>query len=407
MTKLPAELLSPAFKADPHKTFDYLRQNEPVHFAENINAWVLTRYQDAVAAMRDRRLTRANPAEDMANERVPLLSKFYSGALAYADLENHSRMRTILHKSFSKEIVAELQRSVPSIVDDPLDEIAEYEEIDFIREIADPLPAFVIAKMIGIPPADWQMFRGFSHSIKNGLIPGASADAEMRCNTALQEFADMILLTSRKRRERPELDLLSMLIKVEDEQGHGLSEQELISNCLLMLIAGHEAITNLLSNGMLSLLQHPEQLSKLKDVPELYVSAVEEMARYGRPMQMIPRYVSEDIEFGGRSMKKGQDMVVFLGSANYDPEVFNEPRSFNIERDPNPHLGFGYGIHYCFGAPLVRIIAPIAFRVLLERYPDIQFASKPPEYLGLTQDHVMKELWVKPGAPVMAQGELA
>ncbi len=361
---------------------------------EEINAWVITRHADAIAALRDRRLSRSDPAEKITYERIPLLTAFQETALAYADYENHARMRHILHKSFSEAITAELQNSARAIVDDLLDTLTGRTEIDFINDYADPLPASFIAKLIGLPASYWPDVRHWSHTIKKGLLPGAKAAAQIECNTALQAYSEAVLATSAERRQQPQNDLLSTLIALEQE-GQQLSEAELLSNCLLMLIAGHEAVTSLLANGLHALLQHPDQLTKLMDNATLLPTAVEEMARYGRPTQMIPRFVSEDLELNGNALKQGQNVVVFLGAANFDPEVFAEPKRFDIARQPNPHLGYGYGMHYCFGAPLARIASPIAFQEFLERYPQVQLAPKAPEYLDLRQDTVLEQLWVK------------
>jgi cytochrome P450 len=260
-----------------------------------------------------------------------------------------------------------------------------------VRDFADPLPAWLIAQLIGISASEWPHVQHWSHTLKRGLGRNAAPDAKMEANHALEEFRDTILALLAERRGQPQTDLLSTVMELAD-QGEALSEAEIVSNCLLMLIAGHEAVTSLLVNGVLALLEHPDQLEHLRLNPALYPSAIEEIARYGHPMQMIPRYTSQDLELGGQPLKQGQTVIVFLGAANYDPEVFSDPRQFDISRSPNPHLGYGYGAHYCFGAPFARLASPLALQQFLERYPTVRLAPEPPAYLELLQDMVIREL---------------
>ena len=392
MDTIPSALFTPGFLANPLPTFEFLRDYTPICYVDSIQAWAILRYKDAITAMRDRRLARANPDEPLASDGVPLLSKFYADAMPYTDLARHTRLRTILHKSFPPAFMKDLEASAEQIIQEMLLSLEGRKEIEFIDEFCDPLPAYFIARIIGIERSDWPYFCSLSHAIKSGLAPSANSEAQLCCNTALQSFNDLVFTQLDRRRKQPANDLLSALIDMDDNQGGKLSEQELASNCLLMLVAGHEAITSLMANGMLALLNHPDQLTKLLKDPGLALSAVDEMARHGRPMQMIPRYVMEDMEMGGQSFKRGQDVVVFLGSANHDPEIFSDPEIFDISRNPNPHLGFGYGIHFCFGTPLVRILCPPAFNAFLNKYPGVRLTPRPLAYLDTLQDNALKEL---------------
>ena len=252
--------------------------------------------------------------------------------------------------------------------------------MDFIRDFAYPLPAIVIAQMLGVPRADRNQFMGWSEDLTAYVGTGqANIDVARKASAsaaALRSFFEDLI---EQRRANPQTDLLSHLIKLEDA-GDTLSRQELLSLCGILLVAGHETTMALLSNGMLALLRHPDQLKRLQKEPELIMTAVEEMLRYDSPLQHQTRVAAEDYEIDGKHIKAGQRVVLFIGAANRDPAEFSDPDSFDLARNPSKHVAFGYGPHFCIGAPLARLEAQIAFPMLFDRFTNLQLASERIDY---------------------------
>ena len=375
---LTAEML-----ADPYPVLHQLREQEPVHRSEAIGGWVLTRYDDVLAALRDPRLSadRIRPyLYQLSDEERARQSAIAHLALwmVFTDPPDHTRLRALITKAFTPRVVEGLRSSIQAVVDELLDAVAPRGGMDAIAEFAYPLPATVIARMLGAPRRDLERFKEWSAGLAEfvGGALGAAARREhaQRCLTELTEYFRGVIAA---RRAAPRDDLISALTAVRDE-GDRLSEDELIATCVLLLFAGHETTTNLIGSGLLALLRHPDQLALLREDPSLIEDAVEEFLRYEAPVQATARVALADIELRGTVIPKGHRVFPLLTAASRDPEQFPEPDRLEITRAPNRHLAFGYGIHFCVGAPLARLEAQVAIPTLLRRLPDLRLADEVP-----------------------------
>lgn len=380
--------LSPEFQANPYPYYEMLRGYAPVLFWEPWGLWFLSRYDDNVAALKDARLGReilkvltreelGFPAEP--DERVRPLVEMQREWMLLKDPPDHTRLRTLVHKAFTPRMVERLRERTQAITDALIDRALADGGVDLIRGFALPLPVTVIAEMLGIPASDHATFQGWSRNLAGTLELTESQDVYERGAAATVEFSAYIRQLIAERRKTPSEDLISALVAAEAE-GDQLSEDEMVAMCILLLVAGHETTVNLIGNGMLALLRQPEQWAKLKADPALVRSAVEEVLRYDSPVQMTARWVMEDMEFAGQTMRKGQQVATLLGAANRDPSRFPNPGELDITREPNPHIAFGNGIHFCLGAPLARMEGQIAIATLARRLPNLQLASDNPPY---------------------------
>ena len=292
----------------------------------------------------------------------------------------------LVSKAFTPGVVENMRRRVQRLVDDMLASVQERGRMDLMTDLANPLPATVIAEMLGVPGTDQQQFKAWSDDIAHGLggIDSARTKEELFAlyDLAQKSFlalADYFREKVADLRLHPRDNLLSALIQAE-EQGDRLTEDELFANCVLLMIAGHETTTNLIGNGMLALLRHPEQQEKLAHNPEFSVSAVEELLRYDSPVQKMGRIALEDIHIAGKEIKRG-DLVCFsFAAANRDPQQFATPAQLDIERKPNRHLAFGHGLHYCVGAALARLEGQIAVNTILRRLPKLRLETEDLEW---------------------------
>jgi cytochrome P450 len=272
-----------------------------------------------------------------------------------------------------------LRGQIQAITDDLLDAAAAQGHMDLLEGFATPLPVTVIAALLGVPEADRHLLRPWSQAIVAMYELDHTPQQEHAAVQAAIEFADYLRHLAQQRRADPRDDLITALALVE-EQGDHLTEDELISTCVLLLNAGHEATVNVIGNGMLALLHHPAQFEHLKSNPALVSSAVEEMMRYDTPLQLFRRWVLEDVTYQGVELKQGMEIGLMFGAANRDPAVFDQPHTFDITRQHNPHIAFGGGVHYCLGAPLARLELQIAIRTLTERFPHLHINGPDPIY---------------------------
>ena len=377
--------------ADPFATFARLRTEDPVHRSEILGGWVLTRYRDVRAVLFDRRLSadRITPFRDhlprpQQAEVKDLLATLGLWAV-FNDPPDHTRRRALLNKAFTPRAVAALRPVIEAIVERLLDGIAGRAEFDLIADFAYPLPATVIAGMIGVPAADLDRFKRWSDDIAAFVGSAlATPDKRGRAERGVREMTEYFRAMVAEHRARPRADILSGLIAAE-EQGKGLSEDEIVASCILLLFAGHETTTNLIGNGVLALLRHPEQLRALRQRPELMTDAIEEMLRYDGPTQAMTRVALEDIELQGAAgerpvLRRGERVFALLNAANRDPEMFVDPERFAVARGDSRHLSFGYGPHFCLGAPLARLEAEIGIGALLRRVPGLALAEERPAW---------------------------
>jgi cytochrome P450 len=355
--------------------------------------WVLTRYKEAGFVLRDPRTSADRTRwEGFQASGGPAIMR----SMLSTDPPDHSRLRTLVNKAFTPRVVEGLRPQVEAIVDEALSAAARQGGLELIDQLAYPLPVTVIADMLGVPPHDWPRFRQWSSALVAGLDPVPVFEPERTAAflAAREGLTGYLKGVVAERRREPCDDLISRLIAVE-EQGDALSEQELITMLNLLLVAGHETTVNLLGNGVLALLRNPEQLALLRERPELIESGVEELLRWDSPVQLTGRVALAELELDGREVRPGEMLLVLLGAANRDPEQFEEPHRLDLARDPNSHLGFGYGLHYCLGAPLARLETAIALSRLLDRRARIELAGDQPRWRPNLMGRAVENLQVR------------
>jgi len=381
------------FIADPFGEYVEMRKGTPVLYDEPTDHWLISRYEDVDAILRDRRFGRTylhvGTHEDMGRPtppdwHAPFWNLINAGIL---DMEppDHTRVRKLVSKAFTPRFVEALRPRVQAIVDELLDELAGAGEFDLLPTLAEPLPVTVIAEMLGVPEADRHLLRPWSAHIVKMYELNPSVAAQQDAVRASQEFAGYLRELARARRTDPDPggDLISGLVHVVDE-GETLTEDELVGTCALLLNAGHEATVNSTLLGWWALFGRPDRLKELREDHSLIPSAVEELLRFQTPLPMFERWVLEPFELHGIRIPKGAELGLLFDSANHDPSVFDEPEELRLDRKPNPHLTFGAGIHFCLGAPLGRIELQLSFRALLERFPDLELVEEPrfkPNYI--------------------------
>ena len=387
MTFAPADL---GFVADPYPAYAELREQTPVRYDEATDHWLVARYDDVNALLRDRRLGRtylhqATHAEmghpDPPAWHAPFWDLINAGIL---DMEppDHTRVRRLVSKAFTPRFVEGLRPRVQAIMDGLVDDVDGAGEFDLIA-VAEPLPVTVIAEMLGVPEADRHHLRPWSADICKMYELNPSPEMQRDAVRASTEFGDYLRMLARERKDDPGDDLISRLTAVMDE-GEQLTEDELVGTCVLLLNAGHEATVNSTLLGWWALFRHPDRLKELRADRALLPTAIEELLRFDTPLQMFERWVLEPITVRGVEIPRGAELGLLFGSANRDPDVFDEPDELDLSRDPNPHLTFGAGIHFCLGAPLGRQELQISFATLMDRFPNLELVEEPrwkPNYI--------------------------
>jgi hypothetical protein len=405
-------------RIDPYPFYEQLRTRDPIHWDEELGFWVFTRYADIESLYLDERFSRAQGLmrgfHRLSPENQHIAQPVYhsfSKTVFYADPPYHTHLRGLMNNAFTPRRVEQLRPTIQRLVDELFDEAQNRGGMDVVRDFAYPLPVMVIAELLGLPAEDREKFKKWSDDLF--AILGTlkkSAHLMERAANSLEEMTDYVTTLSRKRREKPRDDLLSALLAVVDDDGpvsaphplphlpphhpdgrlgHDgdadptLTQDELVANVNILLSTGHETTTHLLGNGLLALLRHPDQLQKLKKTPSLIDGTIEEILRYDNPVQITYRSAVDDAEMNGRVIRKGDLVNTIIGAANRDPERFTDPDRFDITRNEGRHLSFGLGIHYCIGAPLVKLEAEIAFATILRRFPFLALAADNPEW----QDH--------------------
>jgi len=370
------EILAPAAVADPYTYFGALRERAPVYYNERYSAWVITGYEDVAAGFRGDTLSSdrirpyvaALPAEERAAQEPTF--RMLEHWMVFQDPPDHGRLRRLVRHAFTPPVMARIESRVETVVHELLDSLVGRDRLDLIREVAYPLPAIVIAELLGVPPQDRDRFKRWSDDI-SALVFSASRDGGRyaRAQAGLVDLHDYLGELVDQYRAAPGENLISELVAVEEE-GERLTHEELIANCALLLFGGHETTTNLIANGMLALLRAPGETERLRADPGLYPSAVEEVLRYDGPSRMQYRVAAVDHEVGGRTIHAGERVLLVQSAANRDPAVFDDPDRFDVGRDPNRHVGFGMGPHYCLGASLARLEGRVALQALVERLDD-------------------------------------
>ncbi|MEV0208110.1 cytochrome P450 [Streptomyces sp. NPDC050788] len=374
----------PAFVADPYPAYAELRAAGRVHYYEPTNQWLVPHHADVSALLRDRRLGRTYQHrfthEDFGRtapppEHEPFHTLNDHGML---DLEppDHTRIRRLVSKAFTPRTVEQLRPYVTRLAGELVDRLVENGGGDLLTDVAEPLPVAVIAEMLGIPEADRAPLRPWSADICGMYELNPPEETARKAVRASVEFSDYLRELIAERRKQPGEDLISGLIAAYEE-GDRLTEQEMISTCVLLLNAGHEATVNATVNGWYALFRNPAQLSALRADHSLIPSAVEELMRYDTPLQLFERWVLDEIEIAGTTIPRGAEIAMLFGAANHDPEVFRDPGRLDLTRRDNPHISFSAGIHYCIGAPLARIELAASMTALLQKAPGLRLTAEP------------------------------
>jgi cytochrome P450 len=376
------DLYSPEFRARTYETFARMRTEDPIFKQLSFNGlgmiWFITRHDDAVAVLLDDKRFVRDPALALTPKELEPLRAGAPEALAFIenhmlnkDGEEHRRLRKLVTKAFTPKIVEQLRPRIQEIADELIDAVEAKGQMELIDDFAFPLPITVIAELLGIPVEDRDSFRRWSNAI---LTPALTPEDVEAFSTTTGEFVAYLHELFERRRSASGDDLLSALLNVE-EGGDTLSEQELSSMVVLLIIAGHETTVGLIGNAVLALLRHPEQRAELQADPARIPHAVEELLRYDSPVERtLNRWAATDVELGGQTIRKGDGVIVIVGSANHDPSRFDDPDRLDFDRNDVKHLAFGRGSHYCLGAPLARLEAEIALTTLLQRLPGLRLA---------------------------------
>jgi len=384
-TILDLNLNGPKAVSNPYPIYDQLRNQDPVHWSESDNYWYITRYADLTSLIRDERMSSArfravaSGLPEEVQQKLSALIGAVSSWMLMSDPPSHTRMRGLVNKAFTPRIIENMRERIQTLVDGMLDKVQENGRMDVIADLAIPLPATVIADMLGVPDEDQPQFKKWSDDIAAGLLGsesvGTQAERYPIAQKSFLELSDYFRGIVEELRGHPQDNLLSALVEAE-EAGDKLTEGELFANCVLLMFAGHETTTNLIGNGTLALLQDPKQMQMLQNNGELIGSAVEELLRFDSPVQKLGRLATADIEIGGKVIKAGELVFLCYGAANRDPEQFSNPGQLDITRSDNRHVAFAQGIHYCLGASLARLEGQITINTLLNRMPDIKLESE-------------------------------
>ena len=392
-----SHLQLPEIRSDPYPFYKQLREQDPVHWDEEMGFWVLSGYDDIASLYTDERFSRAQGLmrgfERLSKDHQQIAQPVYhsfSKTVFYADPPYHTHLRGLMNHAFTPRRVEQLRTRVQQIVDELITVAQTDGEMDVIHDLAYPLPVMVIAELLGLPAHDRARFKGWSDDLFAilGTVRHKPQHLLERASQSLIELTDYVTNLSQKRREDPQDDLLSALLLATDDdsapyhyhQGIAspvspLTQEELVANVNILLSTGHETTTHLIGNGLIAFLRHPDQMHKLYEDPALLSSAIDEILRYDNPVQITYRSALTDAELDGKTIHKGDLVNTIIGSANRDPNRFNDPDGFDIARSEGRHLGFGLGIHFCIGAPLVRLEAEVVFETILRRFPNLALAT--------------------------------
>ena len=378
----PPDLANPQFKANPYPFYARLRGEAPVWrttLPDKRVAWLVTRYEDVAGVLRDDtfakdRLNAMDPEQLRKTPWVPGFLKPLERNMLDLDDPDHARLRSLVSKAFTPRLIERLRGRIETLSEELLDVMERKGGAELVGDYALPIPATVIAELLGVPAEDRRKF----HRWSGKLVSVSSGRDMLRALPAALAFTRYLRKIIERRRAEPGDDLLTALVRAE-EAGDKLSEDEVLAMAFLLLVAGHETTVNLIASGALALLEHPEQAEALSSDPSLTKPAVEELLRYTSPVELATeRYAREDVEIAGTTIPRGELVLAVLGSANYDEREFEDPDVLNLTRDPNRHLAFGRGgVHHCLGAPLARMEGQIAISALLRRFPHARLAVAP------------------------------
>jgi cytochrome P450 len=397
-TDLELTALDPIFREHPHDRLDRLRTEDPVYLDAALGRLFLTRFEDMRAVLADRSLSKDLRKAPYTPRRRALLDvplEAFQPSMLNLDDPDHKRLRGLVSQAFNQRSIDAWRPRISAVAETLLKPLADRGSFDVIAEFAAPLPIVVIAEMLGVDPGDMPQFKRWSDARAHMFNPARSPEQTAEMRAAGQALSDYFARAIDARRGRYGADLISQLVAVE-EAGDRLTAREIVITCNLLLVAGNLTTTDLIGNGVLALLRHPDQLAKLCAHPELMPNAVEEMLRYDPPVVQVARFALEPREIAGRKVHAGQTMTCSLLAAGHDPSRHSDPHGFDIERADTTHLAFGGGAHYCLGAPLARAEAQIAISALFERFPALQLdQQRAIEHKRAPVFNGLEALWVR------------
>jgi cytochrome P450 len=389
MTLSLYHLLDPEVLANPYPLYERLRSEDPVHWDHFLHAWVVTRYADVLTVFQRFSADRTFTPEQLTAlglEALTPLAQVMVRQMLFLDPPAHGRVRGLASKAFTPRRVEGLRAHIQDITNSLLDAVQDKGEMDIIADLAYPLPAIVTAELLGVPTSDWKQLTAWSADFAQVLGNFQhTPDSAPRVIRSLEEMVVYFRAAIRENEKHPREGLINALMTAEQD-GDRLSEDEVIANTIVTMVGGQETTTNLIGNGLLTLLRHPDQLEKLYQDLSLVPSAVEELLRYESPSQLTARLAPEDVVLGGKTIRKRQAVFAIMGAANRDPERFPDPDRLDICREDNRHVAFAWASHFCFGAPLARIEGQTAFATILRRMPNLNLKPGPitwRENLGL------------------------
>jgi pimeloyl-[acyl-carrier protein] synthase len=382
-------LLDPEVLANPYPLYSRLRNSDPVHWDPFLHAWIITRYDDVLRVLKTFSADRTPTPEQLESiglEKMGPVARMMVKQMLFMDAPSHTRIRSLAAHAFTPARVSVLREQIETVVDSLIDGLRGRSEFDVIAEIANPLPAIVTARMLGVPASDHRQLKAWSADFAEML--GNFQHNPNRIDHILATvegltgyFHDAIV----QQRDNPTPGLIEAFMNAEID-GDRFTEEEIIANCVVTMVGGQETTTNLIGNGMLTLFRNPAAQQELAGNPALLPSAVEELLRYESPSQHTGRIAPADVEMGGKTVRKGQAVLAVMAAANRDPERFPNPDVLDLGRPDNRHLAFGWAAHFCFGAPLARLEAQIAFGAILRRFSNLRLKTDSLEWrfnLGL------------------------
>ncbi len=374
------DFTDPAFVADPYQGLKSLREIGKPVWHEQMQVFLAARHSDANDVFRNKSLGRI--FKDKSPEfEWDTFNWLHSDSILDSEPPKHTRLRSLVAKAFNRNKIEGMRPAVERITSQLLDDIdakvKSGENFDLIADYAEPLPVKIIADLLGFPESEEHLLRPWSQAIVKMYEVNPSEQYQIEAKQAAGEFAEYVRNLAEHRKTNPGQDLITDLAMVE-ENGEKLNSHELVATCVLLLNAGHEASVNAFGNGMVAVLQRPDQADLLRNNPRAVTeTALEEFMRFDAPLHLFERTATVDTEVGGVEIAKGQKIAALIGAANRDGEVFTNPDEMDLTRDPNPHIGFGAGIHFCLGAPLARLEMGVSLPALWEKYPDMELASEP------------------------------
>jgi pimeloyl-[acyl-carrier protein] synthase len=371
-------LIDPDVLADPYPLYRRLRTERPVHWDPFLHSWVVTRYHDVIRVLHHFSADRTPTPDQLTAKGLSALNPIAQvmvRQMLFLDAPDHTRLRALAQAAFTCGRVERLRSHIQDIADGLIDKVIAKGRMDVIADFASPMPAIVTAEMLGVPTKDHEQLKAWSADFAEMLgnfqhNPGRTA----RVLKSVEDMSEYFRSAMREQSEHPKDSLIHAMMKAEVD-GARLTPEEIIANLIVTMVGGQETTTNLIGNGILTLLKNPDELELLRKDPSVLTSGVEELLRYESPSQHTARIAPEDVEMGGQLIKKGQAVIAVMAAANRDPDRFPDPDRLDLQRKDNRHVAFGWAAHFCFGAPLARIEGQIAFETILRRLPNLQLDS--------------------------------